>query len=135
MSQSSKEYVMDGIANVARQQSQMQSVESQGRVAQMQEKVQQSEKADVVKQMQDENVNSEKINSKEQMDDLVEKLNKAISPFNTSIKFGVDTNDIFYVSVIEAQTNKMLRRFPAEKAMEFLPKMEELTGILFDSKG
>lgn len=124
---------MDGIANVARQQSQMHTtVESQGRATQAQA---QAPKVNIVEEIQKESVPTEKINSKEQMDDLVDKLNKAISPFNTNIKFGVDTDDIFFVSVIEAESNKMLRRFPAEKAADFLPKMEELTGILFDSKG
>jgi flagellar protein FlaG len=58
-----------------------------------------------------------------------------MSPISTNIKFGVDQNDIFYVSVIEAKTNKIIRRFPAEHAQDFLPKMKEVTGILFDSKG
>lgn len=123
---------MDGITNITRQQSQIHSVEPQGRAAQVE---QQAQKVDVVKEIQQENAPKEKINSKEQMDDLVEQLNKAISPFNTNIKFGVDTDDIFFVSVIEAESNKMLRRFPAEKAADFLPKMEELIGLLYDSKG
>jgi flagellar protein FlaG len=54
---------------------------------------------------------------------------------NTNLKFGVDAHDVFFVSVIEEQTNKMIRRFPAEQAQDFLPKMQEVTGILFDSKG
>jgi len=29
----------------------------------------------------------------------------------------------------------MIRRFPAEQAQDFLVKMQEVTGILFDSKG
>lgn len=123
---------MDGITNVTRQQSQIHSAEPQRRAIQVE---QQTQKVDVVKEIQQENAPKEKINSKEQMDDLVEQLNKAISPFNTNIKFGVDTDDIFFVSVIETDSNKMLRRFPAEKAADFLPKMEELIGLLFDSKG
>ncbi len=120
---------MDGIANIARQQ------QSQMSVAENSERVAQSQKADVVKQMQHENTQTRKIGSKEEVQELVDQLNKAIEPMNTNIKFGVDSQDIFYVSVIEEQTNKMLRRFPAEKAAEFLPKMQEVTGILFDSKG
>jgi flagellar protein FlaG len=129
---------MDGIANVARQQqSQIASSEAQGRAQQAQQQVQQTQKVDVVKQMQKEDatVNMNKIDSKEKVQDLVDDLNKAMAPMNTNLKFGVDTNDIFYVSVIEAQTNKMIRRFPAEQAADFLPKMQEVTGILFDSKG
>ncbi len=129
---------MDGIANVARQQqSQVSSQEAQGRAAQqVQQQVQQPKQADVVKELQKEvSQTNTKINSKKQVQDLVDQLNKAMAPISTNLKFGVDRDDIFYVSVIEAQTSKMIRRFPAEKAMDFLPKMQEVTGILFDSKG
>jgi flagellar protein FlaG len=78
---------------------------------------------------------SQKINSKEQVRELVDQLNKAMAPMNTNIKFGVDSQDVFYVSVIESDTSKMIRRFPAEKAADILPKMQEVTGTLFDSKG
>ena len=54
---------------------------------------------------------------------------------NTNLKFGVDSQDVFYVSVIESETSKMIRRFPAEQAADFLPKMQAVTGMLFDSKG
>jgi flagellar protein FlaG len=131
---------MDGIANVARQQqSQIGSEETQGRATQQaRQAVQQPQqpKIDVIKEMQQGVTNkSEKINSKEQVEELVEQLNKAMAPMNTNIKFGVDSQDIFYVSVIESETSKIIRRFPAEQAADFLPKMQEVTGILFDSKG
>jgi flagellar protein FlaG len=42
---------------------------------------------------------------------------------------------VFYVSVIEEKTHQVIRRFPAEEAQTLLPNMEEVTGILFDSKG
>ena len=127
---------MDGIANVARQQqSQVSSGDVQGRAAQqVQQQVQQPKQVDSVKEVQKE-ATSTKINSKEQVQDLVDQLNKALSPMNTNIKFGVDSQDIFYVSVIESETSKLIRRFPAEQAADFLPKMQEVTGMLFDSKG
>ncbi len=129
---------MDGIANVARQQqSQVNSSESQAMATQqVQQQVQQAPKMDIVKQMQDStDVTTTKINSKEQVEALVSELNKAMAPMSTNLKFGVDNDDIFYVSVIESETSKMIRRFPAEKAASFLGKMQEVTGILFDSKG
>ena len=129
---------MDGIANVARQQqSQVSSPEAQGRAAQqVQQQVQQPQKVDVVKQMQDaSSATTTKINSKEQVEELVSQLNDAMAPMNTNLKFGVDRDDIFYVSVIESETSKMIRRFPAEKAADFLPKMQEVSGMLFDTKG
>lgn len=127
---------MDGIANVARQQqSQMGSHEMKTAQAERPQ-IEQPKQVNVVKQMQDNNSNtSQKINSKEQMQDLVEQLNKALAPMSTSLKFGVDMQDIFYVSVVDTESNKMIRRFPAEDAVDFLPKMQEVTGILFDSKG
>jgi len=125
---------MDGIANVAKQQqSQMNTAEAQGRAS---HEVQQPKQHDMVKELQKE-VTSTKVDvsSKEKVEDLVKELNRAMEPMNTNLKFGVDRDDIFYVSVIESETSKMIRRFPAEKAADFLPKMQEVTGILFDSKG
>lgn len=125
---------MDGIVNIAKQS---QVSESQGRVAQEAAPlVQVAKQPDLVKEIQKENTQPDtKINSKEQVEDLVRQLNDALAPMNTNIKFGVDSQDIFYVSVIESETSKMLRRFPAEQAANFLPKMQEVTGILFDTKG
>ena len=126
---------MDGIANVAKMQQSQISSQEQNSVS-SQPRVEQQSSVNVVKEMQKENTDSsQKINSKEQVKDLVEQLNKALAPMNTSIKFGVDQQDVFFVSVIEAKTSKMIRRFPAEQAADFLPKMQEVTGILFDSKG
>jgi len=132
---------MDGIANVARQQqSQITTPEThtQGRAAvQVEQQRQQPNNAnEVAKQMAAEaKDNGTQINSKKDVENLVKELNQALAPMSTSLKFGVDSQDIFYVSVIESKTNKMIRRFPAEQAQDFLPKMKEVTGILFDSKG
>jgi len=133
---------MDGIANVARQQqSQVGSGEAQSKAAEpiqapiktIQTKPSQDT---VLKELQDESVDpTKKIDTKEGVQELVDSLNKAMQPMNTNLKFGVDSQDIFFVSVIESHTNKMIRRFPAEQAQDFLPKMQEVTGILFDSKG
>ena len=128
---------MDGIANIARQQqSQTGNQEAQGRVSQQVQKVEQP-KVDVVKQMQESSSNTtQKINSKEQAQQLVDQLNNAMKPMNTSLKFGFDSsNDVFFVSVIESETSKMIRRFPAEQAASILPKMQEVSGAIFDSKG
>jgi len=133
---------MDGIANVARQQqSQVSPQEAQGRVAEQMQTTQQVAQSrmkqdNVVKEMQEaSSTSNEKINSQKDVEELVKKLNEAMSPLSTDIKFGVDQHDIFYVAAIDAKTHKMIRRFPAEQAQDFLPKMQEVTGILFDSKG
>lgn len=130
---------MDGIANVARQQ--QSQVKVQGGVQEESQQVQQSsqtrtKQSNVVKEMQNSAVdNANKLDSKESVEDLVKQLNDALSPLNTNIKFGVDTNDIFYVAAVDIKTNTIIRRYPAEEAQDFLPKMQEVSGILFDSKG
>jgi flagellar protein FlaG len=129
---------MDGIANVARQQqTQINVQDTQSKLTDVMGVEQQAQESqDVVKEMQESNSATEvKINSKEEVEELVEKLNDAMAPITTNLKVGVDMQDIFYVSVIEAKTDRMIRRFPAEQAFDFLPKMQEVTGILFDSKG
>lgn len=85
---------------------------------------------------QQSNAKTEKVVSQEQMDKLVEQLNHSLDPFNTSLRFGFDnTSDDFYVSVVETKSNRILRRFPQEQAEQLLPKMQEVTGLLFDDKG
>lgn len=77
-----------------------------------------------------------KIESAEQMEELVEKMNRALNPFNTTLRFGFDNSSKdFYVSVIDTMNNKLLHRFPAEKAEVLLPKIQEVNGILFDQRG
>lgn len=125
---------MDGIANVAKQQqTQLSSPQAQSK-AQL-DQVNQIQKSQSLTKDQQQGDSGSKINSKEDVQDLVAQLNKALAPMNTNIKFGVDSQDVFYVSVVESETSKLLRRFPAEQAADFLPKMQEVTGILFDTKG
>ena len=124
---------MDGLTNVVnQQQAQTTSISSQ---EQESEKVQETQptKRDLIKESQEESKNP-KINSKEDVENLVKELNDAMSPMDTNLKFGVDKNDVYFVSVIDQKTNDIIRRFPAEKAMDFLPKMQEISGMLFDSK-
>jgi len=134
---------MDGIAGAAKQQqTQSTSSEAQGRASQNTQSVQkvQVQKVDVAKQSQEAATSKaqseQRVTTEEQAKNLVRQLNDALAPMSTDLKFGFDnSDDVFYVSVIESSSNKMIRRFPAEQAMDFLPKMQEVTGLLFDSKG
>ena len=129
---------MEGIANVARQQqSQVNSAETNIKIVEKtQTQKTQINKSDTIKDVQKEVAqDSKKIDSKTDMQSLVKQLNDAMAPISTSLHFGVDSNDVFYVSVIDLKTDKVISRFPAEKALDFLPKMKEVTGMLFDSKG
>jgi len=119
------------------QQSQMSTV----KVAQAQQtqSVQDIQKAQIHQEkvsQKETDAKSEKVGSQEQMDKLISQLNHSLDPFNTSLRFGFDnSSEDFYVSVIDTQSNRMLRRFPLEQAEQLLPKMQEVTGLLFDYKG
>ena len=96
-------------------------------------KAQPVEKTQEIDKVPEENA---KINSKEDVEELVDKLNKAIAPLDTSLKFGFDsTSEDFYVSVVNEKTSETIRRFPAEEATTLAEKMYEITGALFDQKG
>lgn len=73
---------------------------------------------------------------KGQLKDLVDNLNKSLDPFNTSLKFGFnDKAETYFVSVIDTNTNDVIRKFPTEEAMQLSQKMKELVGMIFDKKG
>ena len=122
---------MDGIANVAKQQVQSQinlSQDTQGRVERVSQIQESSNKAI-------ENSNKKMLKSENDVQKLVKHLNEEISLLNTTLRFGVDKSDVFYVSVVDTKTDKVIRRWPAEDAQTLLPKMKEFTGMLFDAKG
>lgn len=126
-------------ATAKMQQSQASTPKTSGIEGTAMQSVQQIQKAQINQDQASQLDNAQrtnKVDSQEKMDQLIEKLNKSLDPFNTSLRFGFDnSSEDFYVSVIETQTQKILRRFPAEQAEQLLPKMEEVTGILFDQKG
>lgn len=104
-----------------------------------QQSVQQIQKAQIAQdKVSETEVQSKttKVSSQKEMDSLIEQLNKSLDPFSTTLRFGFDnTSKDFFVSVIDTQRNAVLRRFPIEQAEQLLPKMQEVTGILFDTKG
>lgn len=103
------------------------------------ESVQQLQKAQISQDKiseADAETKTTKVSSQKDIESLIEQLNKSLDPFSTTLRFGFDnTSKDFFVSVIDTQRNTVLRRFPIEQAEQLLPKMQEVTGILFDTKG
>ena len=126
---------MELMQNVAKMQtSQMTKVAETADIAKVSvQPTQLQQSANQAVEAQNKEVSTQKIETKEDMDKLVKKLNQALDPFRTSLRFGYD--DTFYVSVIETNSNKMIRRFPVEQAVDVLPKIQDLNGFLFDEKG
>lgn len=128
---------MELMQNVAKMQnSQTQQPSNSVQMQQHQTEAIQKAEINQEKLVQNNAQDSKKIDSEKDMESLVKELNESISPFRTSLRFGFDnTSEDFYVSVIESQSNRVISRFPAEKAAEFLPKIQEVNGFLFDQKG
>ena len=127
---------MDGIKNVASQQQNQVQTKDFGTTSSAVRQEAKPVKQDLVKEIQkDVSTTKVKIDSKEQMEELVDSLNQAMAPISTNLSFAVDKDNIFFVSVRETESQRLIRRFPAEQATDFLPKMQEVTGMLFDIKG
>jgi len=78
----------------------------------------------------------DKEEARKELTQLTKKLNDEISLLSTDIKFGFsdDINGLF-VNVVDTKTDKILRQFPSEDAVDIMSKMRELVGMLFDTKG
>ena len=74
--------------------------------------------------------------SKKEMEGAVEELNTKMSRISSDLRFGFnDTADMMEVTVINVQTDKVIRRFPTEDAVKLMASMREFVGLLFDEKG
>jgi flagellar protein FlaG len=40
-----------------------------------------------------------------------------------------------FINVIDVKSDRILRQFPSEDAVDIMSKMRELVGMLFDTKG
>lgn len=118
------------------QQTQMATAKAAPTEAPATQSVQQLQKAQISQDKAPEANTEEKttkVSLQENMDALIDELNKSLDPFSTALRFGYD--DSFYVSVIDTHRNTVIRRFPLEQAEQLLPKIQEVTGMLFDIKG
>ena len=89
-----------------------------------------TEKMDDVKNEMDKN------KLKKELQKIVEELNRALNPLNTTLKFKFnDKVDELTVSVIDMKNNKVIREYPPKEALELMEKMREIVGLLFDKKG
>jgi len=77
-----------------------------------------------------------KDDTKQQLKETVNNLNEQMKSLDTNVTFGFnDKIDSMYVSVIEKDTGKVIRKIPSEEAMKLSEKMKEIVGMIFDKKG
>lgn len=72
--------------------------------------------------------------SKDELIDIVNELNND-TLINTKLKFGFhDESSTFFVSVLDAKTDEIIRKYPSDEAMSLAEKMRELSGALIDTQ-
>lgn len=81
----------------------------------------------------DKKVTDEKL--KQELIKLTERLNVEMNPLNLRVRFGYnDKIGEMFVSVFEKDSNRLLRKFPTDEAVDLMAKMREINGIIFDNK-
>ena len=71
--------------------------------------------------------------------DLVERINERLDAYDpvssTSVRFAVDDRlDELVVSVVDRQTDEVVRQIPAEYVLERMSRMEDLKGLLVNAE-
>ena len=79
------------------------------------------------------NGSSENREANEQLKKAISELNK--NSQNTQVQFGVHegTNRVT-IKIVDKDTKKVVREFPAEKTLDMIAKVWELAGLLVDEK-
>ncbi|PMC36636.1 flagellar biosynthesis protein FlaG [Bacillus sp. UMB0899] len=75
------------------------------------------------------------IQDKESLKKVVKGLNDFLQPTNTHIKFELHEElNKYYVTVVDNQTNEVIKEIPSKKILDIYSEMKEFMGILFDKK-
>lgn len=72
---------------------------------------------------------------KEKVEEIVERLNKFMGTSPTSLKFEFHEKlNEYYVSIVDDQTNEIIREIPPKKMLDFYAAMTEFLGLMVDKK-
>lgn len=96
-----------------------------------------------IRHVEAQNTASQKAQTEENKEVTTQKLNKAVEKLNshmedlgTNVTFGYnDKINSMYVSVFEKESNRLLRKIPAESVMKLAETMRDFIGAIFDEKG
>jgi len=71
----------------------------------------------------------------EELADAVDKANKTALIFDRSLKFKIhDETHEMMISVIDSNTNKVVRDIPPKEFLDMIAKMKAYIGLIFDKK-
>ncbi|KXG76352.1 flagellar protein FlaG [Thermotalea metallivorans] len=79
---------------------------------------------------------SENFPKEKQLIEAIEKSNKDLKTFNTSLKFSIhEKTKQIMVKVINNETQEVVREIPPEKILDMVAAMLEKTGLFVDKRG
>ncbi|MCP8617606.1 flagellar protein FlaG [Salirhabdus salicampi] len=78
---------------------------------------------------------SQEIIDVEKVRQIVETLNEFLKPTHTSVKYNLheQLND-YYVTVIDSETNAVIKEIPSRKILDIYASMIERMGLVVDEK-
>jgi flagellar protein FlaG len=83
------------------------------------------DKKTLTQKVQEQDNKIDKKELKKELQKIVEELNKALNPLNTSLKFEFnDKIDSLIVKVVDTKTNETIREFPPKEALRLMEKNE-----------
>lgn len=78
-------------------------------------------------------VQQEKMQKAANIKEITKKIQKAADVFNRKLQFRVNEDiDEVIVTVIDLQTNKVIREIPSKEMQRLQERLQEVLGILFD---
>lgn len=88
----------------------------------------------ILKEVNDK-LNNKHTDNKDKLREIVEKINEFIKPNNTSLKFQLHEElKEYYVSVIDEDTQEIVREIPSKKLLDIYAAMTEFVGMVIDKK-
>lgn len=72
---------------------------------------------------------------KEGLNEAVDKLNKTAVIFDRSLRFQIhEKTKETMISVVDMKTDKVIREIPSKEVLDFISKMKDYLGMIFDKK-
>jgi len=73
--------------------------------------------------------------TREQLEPVIEQLNELIRDSQRSLSFRVDDDlDKLVVSVVNPETDEIIRQMPSEESLKFAKSLEGVMGIIFNER-
>lgn len=76
-----------------------------------------------------------KVVAKEDIEKVIDKMNGFLEPVRRNLKFEMHEKlEKYYVTVVDADKNEVIREIPPKKLLDMYAEMAELIGILINEK-